>query len=224
MSTVERPILRSLYATVLRASERLPFPPQTDDEPLADTGESEKVDEGGESQDDSQDKEKNQVEIDLEGLMTRTGVVPLGREGYVFNLSATATQIFFMERGPVDVMPELGLGSAPAAELKVFDMAARTVQDYASDVLSYELSSAANEHAQILILRSGERVSITPTQAAPSATALAEATLKTKGGLKVSVDPPVEWAQMLAETHKLYRDLFYASNMHGVDWEAQYHK
>ena len=43
MSTVERPILRSLYATVLRASERLPFPPQTDDEPLADTGESEKV-------------------------------------------------------------------------------------------------------------------------------------------------------------------------------------
>ena len=187
MSTVERPILRSLYATVLRASERLPFPPQTDDEPLADTGESEKVDEGGESQE--KDKEKKQVEIDLEGLMTRTGVVPLGREGYVFNLSATATQIFFMERGPVDVMPELGLGSANAAELKVFDMAARTVQDYASDVLSYELSSAANEHAQILILRSGERVSITPTQAAPSATALAEATLKTKGRLKVSVDP-----------------------------------
>ena len=141
----------------------------------------------------------------------------------MFNLSATATQIFFMERGAVDVMPELGLGSAPAAELKVFDMAARTVQDYASDVLSYELSSAANEHAQILILRSGERVSITPTKAAPSATAPPEATLKTKG-LKVSVEPPVEWAQMLAETHKLYRDLFYASNMHGVDWEAQYHK
>ena len=38
------------------------------------------VDEGGESQE--KDKEKNQVEIDLEGLMTRTGVVPLGREGY----------------------------------------------------------------------------------------------------------------------------------------------
>jgi tricorn protease len=33
-----------------------------------------------------------------------------------------------------------------------------------------------------------------------------------------------EWANILAETYKFYADLFYAANMHGVDWPAQYQK
>ena len=42
--------------------------------------------------------------------------------------------------------------------------------------------------------------------------------------LKVAVTPHEEWAGILSETHKFYRDLFYVGNMHGVDWDAQHAK
>lgn len=39
-------------------------------------------------------------------------------------------------------------------------------------------------------------------------------------GMMVSVDPRVEWRQMLTEAWRLQRDYFYDPNMHGVDWPA----
>ncbi len=41
-------------------------------------------------------------------------------------------------------------------------------------------------------------------------------------GMQTTVDPRKEWAQMLRETWRLQRDLFYDPNMHGVDWSAMY--
>lgn len=39
-------------------------------------------------------------------------------------------------------------------------------------------------------------------------------------GLAVSVDPRVEWRQIVTEAWRLQRDYFYDPNMHGVDWPA----
>jgi tricorn protease len=39
-------------------------------------------------------------------------------------------------------------------------------------------------------------------------------------GMSVSVDPRVEWRQMLTEAWRLQRDYFYDPNMHGMDWSA----
>jgi tricorn protease len=41
-------------------------------------------------------------------------------------------------------------------------------------------------------------------------------------GMLVEVEPRAEWAQLLADTHRIYRDFFYVENMHGVDWDAAY--
>lgn len=38
--------------------------------------------------------------------------------------------------------------------------------------------------------------------------------------MKVPVDYPQEWAQIFDEAWRAYRDGFYVSNMHGVDWKA----
>ncbi|MDE2504359.1 MAG: PDZ domain-containing protein, partial [Burkholderiales bacterium] len=40
------------------------------------------------------------------------------------------------------------------------------------------------------------------------------------GRLRIAVDPPQEWAQMLAEVWRLQRDQFWVADMSGVDWEA----
>lgn len=40
------------------------------------------------------------------------------------------------------------------------------------------------------------------------------------GGLVVEVDPRTEWKQMVTDEWRIFRDLFYDPNMHGVDWDA----
>ena len=38
----------------------------------------------------------------------------------------------------------------------------------------------------------------------------------------MSVEPPLEWRQMLREVWRLQRDQFWSANMSGVDWDAVY--
>ena len=214
MSTLERPVLRSIYSTVLSKGERLPFPPRSDDEAPA-------PDEEGGDKDKSKDAGDGgvKVTIDADGLCDRTAVVPLGREGYFSNLAATDGQIFFIENDPADPIPELGAEAAVVGALQYFDMAERAVKPYLERVGGYEISANGEK---LLALRPGA-VTVTSAKAPPSPADLGKGSLPT-GDLRVAVEPAEEWAQMLAETHKLYRDLFYASNMHGVDWDAQYAK
>jgi len=39
-------------------------------------------------------------------------------------------------------------------------------------------------------------------------------------GLTISIDPQREWRQVFHETWRIWRDLFYDPNMHGIDWKA----
>jgi tricorn protease len=42
--------------------------------------------------------------------------------------------------------------------------------------------------------------------------------------LRVAVDPPAEWAQMLREVWRLQRDHFWVEDMSGIDWAAVYER
>ena len=42
--------------------------------------------------------------------------------------------------------------------------------------------------------------------------------------LRISVEPPREWQQMLREVWRLQRDQFWSADMSGVDWEAAYRR
>ena len=218
MSTLERPVLRSIYITVLANDQRLPFPPLSDDEAL-NTDDSSTEEEG----DKDSTKERGssvRVHIDLEGLCERTAVVPLGREGYFAQLAANQGKLFFAEMEPMDPVAELGLDSTQGFDLHYFDLKEREEKVYIADVRQYELSANGSH---VLLIKGSGKVIVTPAGSAPGPEEQAKGTLPTDN-LKVAVEPHAEWAQILAETYKLYRDLFYASNLHAVDWPAQYAK
>jgi len=84
----------------------------------------------------------------------------------------------------------------------------------------YELSASGEK---ILLMNGSGTVTVTAAASAPGPAEMSKGTLPTSG-LKVAVEPHAEWSQILAETYKFYRDLFYASNLHGVDWPAMYAK
>lgn len=217
MSTLERPVLRSIYVTVLANNQRLPFPPLSDDEAASQNETTN--DEGQENAEEENDCSVS-VRVDLEGLCDRTAVLPLGREGYFAQLSANQGQLFFAEMEPMEPVAELGLDSNHGFDLHFFDLMERKEKPYAARVQQYELSAKGSH---VLLVQNSGKVTVTAAGSAPGPEEQAKGTLPTDS-LKVAVEPHAEWAQILAETYKLYRDLFYASNLHGVDWPAQYAK
>lgn len=217
MSTLERPVLRSIYVTVLANDQRLPFPPLSDDEA---PNQNEPTNDEDQKKTDNEKDCSVSVRIDLEGLCDRTAVLPLGREGYFAQLSANLGQLFFAEMEPIEPVAELGLHSSQGFDLHYFDLKEREENTYATNVQQYELCAKGSH---LLIVQSSGKVTVTPAGSAPGPEEQAKGTLPTDS-LKVAVEPHAEWAQILAETYKLYRDLFYASNLHGVDWSAQYAK
>ena len=42
--------------------------------------------------------------------------------------------------------------------------------------------------------------------------------------IRLSVDPRLEWRQMLREVWRLQRDQFWVADMSGIDWEAAYRR
>src|SRR5213075_2413235 len=42
--------------------------------------------------------------------------------------------------------------------------------------------------------------------------------------IEIKIDPRAEWAQIYDEAWRINRDYFYASNMHGADWNAMRQK
>ena len=44
------------------------------------------------------------------------------------------------------------------------------------------------------------------------------------GAISVRVEPRAEWPQILREAWRINRDYFYATNMHGADWNAMWPK
>ena len=47
-----------------------------------------------------------------------------------------------------------------------------------------------------------------------------DGTLAAIGAISIRIEPRAEWAQMFHEAWRINRDYFYATNMHGADWNA----
>ena len=89
MSTLERPVLRSIYVTVLSNGERLPafLAPLSDDEKA--TEEAKDEDDGDKEKDGEKDETEEgvTVKIDADGLWDRTAVVRISIEMPFFFLN-----------------------------------------------------------------------------------------------------------------------------------------
>ena len=81
-----------------------------------------------------------------------------------------------------------------------------------------------------LVVREGKRLRALPAnrKAEPHDKAAQSDAPSRKSGwidlarVRVAVDPPGEWRQMLREVWRLQRDHFWAPDMSGIDWKAVY--
>ena len=210
MTSIERPVKRSLYVVVLKKGEPSPLSPQSDEEKPRD-----------EVPTDSTQKAVKAIKtamatppvsatfaIDLDQIDQRILALPVPERDYVSLQTAADDKLFFMEHTPD------GKGNL----LSSFEWKSRKAEEFMKNVTSYDICA---DGSKLLYNQSGNnqtagRWGIVDTKAKPGDGAGALDLTK----LETYVDPRAEWAQIFNEAWRIERDFFYVKNMHGADWPA----
>jgi len=222
LSSFQHPVLRSVYAAVLKKGDPSPVAPLSDEEKdekkeakEADKGDKGKpagedsaVAKGGKSdKPDEADEKPVKVTIDLDGIGQRIVALPIPAANFVALDAGKAGTLWVSET--VDV-PRLD--GPPALSISKFDVATQKTEPYLSGVTSFVLSAGGDQ----ALYRQGPGWFIAATEMAPKP---GDGAL-TLDAMEVYVDPRAEWNQMYREVWRIERDFFYDPHYHGLDLAA----
>jgi tricorn protease len=218
MQSMDRPVTRSVYVTVLRKDLPSPLAPESDDEKPT---EPEKADAAAAKPGaakpaaaGAKDKEKDKetaaapvrVGIDLDGIGQRILALPIPARDYLA-MDAGKEGILFILEG--SQLAEASAGTSEPPVLHKFDLAKRKMDKFLDGVRDFQLSATGEK----ILVNQGGRWMIAGT-AGPVEPG--KGVLNT-AGMEVYVEPLVEWKQMYHEAWRIERDFFYDANLHGLD-------
>ncbi len=213
MTSQERPYRAGLYAAVLAADGESPLAPETGDEPAED----EESDDNGDKDDDNgkdEDDAKPVVKIDFDGLDRRIVGLPAAEGNYSSLQVAADGSLFYIESpqsGATNEPP--GESGAGERELKRFDFEEREASTVRRGVTAFVIAANGKK---MLLQQGGNGLAIAEVgeEIKPESLDL--------GGLRMYIDPRVEWVQIFDEAWRMQQQYFYADNLHGIDWQAVY--
>jgi tricorn protease len=217
LSSLQHPILRNIYAVVLKKGDPSPVEPQSDEEKAAE----EKKDAGGDKakegdqgkagekgkEGDKKKEEPVKVVIDVDGIGQRIVSLPIKAARYEGLDAGKAGTLFLTEI--VDV-PRFGQPN-PATVSK-FDFTTRKTEPFLSGIRACAVSA----NGEKVLYRQGEGWFIAGTAAAPKS---GDGALKLDE-MEAYVDPRAEWNQMYHEVWRIERDFLYDPNLHGLNLAA----
>jgi tricorn protease len=155
------------------------------------------------------------VRIDLDGIADRVVAfpVPAGRlgdllpakGGFVWTESPIAGELGESRNPDDDVRPSL----------QRWDFGKRKQLELVEKVDAVAVSGDGNK----LVIRDGEALKVVPADHKPSEEGddVVDVDLSR---IRLSVNPPAEWRQMLEETGRLMRDHYWIEDMADIDWDA----
>jgi len=191
--------LSRVYVVTLQADTPSPFAPESDEEEP-------KEEESKDKKDDDKKKDEEDgtpdVEIDLEGIMTRVVALPIDPTD-IYWVIADKGKVFYFGDGD---------GDGPSGFFRVYDLEEKKDEIVISGVSGVDVSHDRKK----VIYSSGGTYGIIDAKPGGS---VGDGKLDLSG-LEMMLDPRAEWKQMFEEVWRLERDYFYAPNMHGYDWRA----
>lgn len=224
LSSFQHPVLRSVYAVVLKKGDPSPVEPQSDEEKAASdekgkeadkdkAKEADKSPEKGKEGDkkESEKKQEVKVTIDLDGIGQRIVALPIKAGNYV-GLDAGKTGVLFLSEVP-DV-PRLE--EPTLISVSKFELSTRKTEPFLGGVSAFIVS--ANGEKTLYRQGPGPHAPwfIAPTAVVPKP---GDGALHLDA-MEVYIDPRVEWNQMYHEVWRIERDFFYDPNHHGLNLAA----
>jgi tricorn protease len=207
MSAMDRPFTRSIYLSVLSASDPSPLLTVAHDEPAAASPRAT----GTVARARHDTTSAVHVDVDVDGLQRRIVAlsVPPGNYG---NLVAGNAGTFFYTESPT----EAGRGGR-SLRLHEYSLAAGKGMPVLDGIASYSLSA---DRKHMLYMTPRNQWGIVPTDHPAK---VGEGDLHVDH-LETLVDPRAEWAEIFRDTWRIEREFFYDAKMHGNDWQAIYEK
>jgi len=166
--------------------------------------------------------------IDADGIALRVAPFPV-HEGRFGQIAGAARGRVLWTILPITGAHGRGGHKESAGRLEVFDFATLRTDTLLDRVDTFVLAA---DHTTV-VAREGKRVRAISALSKPDARSDPEASSDTPsrktgwidlGRIRVSVEPPQEWRQMLREVWRLQRDQFWVPDMSGVDWDAVYRR
>lgn len=209
LSSFQHPVLRSVYAAVLKKGDKSPVEPQSDEEKTEEkkTGgeQGKEVEKGKEGEKKDEKKEEAvKVTIDLDGIGRRIVALPIRPANYAGLETGKAGMLFLAEIPDVPRFEP----NTPVTVTK-FDRSTRKTEPFLSGVSGFGVSA----NGEKVLYKQGPGWFIAGTGAAPKA---GEGALNV-AAMEVLVDPRVEWNQMYHEVGRIERDFLYDPNLHGLN-------
>jgi len=215
MSSLDRPVTRSVYIAVLRKDLPSPLAPESDEEKPPETGTGKKPESADKARKDDQGPEPVKVSIDFDNLSQRILALPLPARNYQ-GLAAGQTGVVFLVEGP---MVNLVQAEEEERGLTVhkFELKNRKAEKILEEVNAFELSF----NGEKMLFRRKDQWTVAPAQK-PS-----EGPPKPgEGGplkldaMEAYVEPRAEWKHMFFQAWRDERDFLYDPGLHGLDLEA----
>ena len=208
MSNRDMRMTRAIYLATLQQDVPSPLAKESDEE------------KGTEAKKDESKKEKNKKEkdksekafsIDFDGLSSRIIAFPID-EGNFFSLQVGEEgNIYYLEAPAISRSP-----FAKGTKLHRYDLKKRKDKVIIAEANAYQVSHDKKK----ILYQAGGSWKIVPISGKSE---------NGKGNLKINsiqvlIDPVAEWQQIFDEAWRINRDYFYATNYHGVDWNAMREK
>jgi tricorn protease len=187
-----------IYAVALKADSPKLFADKNDTEPVKEAEKPKvepKTDKKAKVEEKPAAKEPAKVQIDLDGINSRITAFPMNAGTYR-NLVAIEGGILYIGEG----------------SLRIF-----TIEDKKDEEVMEKVGQAmVSADGKMMIYRSGKDFGITKLSTGQKS----GAGKLNLDDMVMKIDPKKEWAQIYTDGWRIFRDYFYVSNIHGVDWKG----
>lgn len=183
------------YVVVLREDEDSPFIPRSDEEEV-------KSEDEPEEEIEIEEAEETILQIDFENIERRTIALPTPVANYTQVTSGPAGSVFIGERG-----------EDYSITIHKFTLEDREAKAFKTGVRRFTVSADGSK----ILIQAGPGWSVAGTSGSSG-----DGGESVNMSLKMKLNRLEEWKQIFEETWRYERDYFYASNLHGRDWNKVY--
>jgi tricorn protease len=223
MSSMNRPVTRSVYVAVLKKGVPSPLTPESDEEKPADKDKDKDRDKDKDKdKDKAKDKDKDKagdakppnVEIDFDNIGQRIVALPIPARNYSA-LAAGKTGVLFLVEAPL--VPSDGEEGGGASILHKFELKTRKVEKILEGINFFDLSFNGEKmlyrQKDLWVIAPADKPTGVPPKPGEGGPLKLES-------LQVYADPVAEWKHMYQQVWRNERDFFYDPGLHGVDQKA----
>jgi tricorn protease len=209
------------YLVALRCGGRAPFEAEPKGMKADGKGNGNGNGKGEDKADAASPETARAMRVDLDGIAQRIAAFPVDESRFGKLAGASQGKVLWTVL-PIEGQQGRGGHKEGSGRLEVFDfdtLRADTLMAKADDF------QVAADHATLLV-RDGKRLRAIAVDHREDRRSDAGDAPSRKSGwidlgrVRVSVEPKVEWRQMLREVWRLQRDLFWVADMSGIDWPA----